>query len=196
MLTMHHYPLTDAQISYGASFLDDHTAYHAFLQLRSEINWRQEHITLFGKTHKVPRLSCWMADAGMSYAYSNMTMQAVSWHPLVQSIKQQVERVCCYDFNSVLLNYYRNGQDSNGWHSDDEPELGCDPVIASVSLGAPRDFYLRYKQNHSIKQLITLQPGSLLLMKGCTQRYWQHQVPKRAQSDGRINLTFRVIKNV
>lgn len=123
-------------------------------------------------------------------------MQATPWHSLVSSIKRKVESVCDYQFNSVLLNYYRDGQDSNGWHSDDEAELGINPVIASISLGAARDFHLRYKKDKGVKQSILLESGSLLLMKGETQSYWQHQIPKRAKADGRINLTFRFIKSV
>jgi len=93
----------------------------------------------------------------------------------------------------VLLNYYRNGRDSNGWHSDDEPELGDNPVIASLSLGAPRDFQLRSKRDKSLKQTLSLEHGSLLVMRGTTQRCWQHQIPKRANAASRINLTFRTI---
>jgi alkylated DNA repair dioxygenase AlkB len=114
-------------------------------------------------------------------------------HALLE-IKEQVEKVALVKFTSCLLNYYRDGKDSNGWHSDDEKELGKNPVIASVSLGAPRMFHFRNKKDKTLKHKLPLEHGSLLLMQGTTQHYWQHQLPKTAKNvGGRINLTFRVI---
>ena len=128
----------------------------------------------------------------MTYRYSQHTMMPNKWTPLLRLIKQRVEQVCGSTFNSVLLNYYRDGKDSNGWHSDDEPELGHEPVIASLSLGAARDFHLRHKQNRQVHKM-NLKPGSLLLMSGKTQACWQHHIPKRASAEPRINLTFRTV---
>ena len=186
--------LPDADIEYIEGFYSDEEALGLYQHLLEHISWRQEKITVFGKTHLTPRLTCWMGDAGLDYRYSNMTMTPVPWSPMLTEIKHKLESCSGLRFNSVLLNYYRNGQDSNGWHSDDEPELGPDPEIASLSFGAARDFDLRHKQNRSQKFRISLQNGSLLLMRGATQRCWQHHIPKRANSEGRINLTFRTIR--
>ena len=161
--------------------------------LLQETPWRQETIRLFGKQHQVPRLSSWVADQGLAYSYSNMTMQAANWTNTLNEIRGYVQKVCGEEFNSVLLNYYRDGQDSNGWHSDDEAELGENPCIASLSLGATRYFDLRCKRDHKVKYRLALQHGSLLVMKGSTQTHWQHQIPKRAAAHKRLNLTFRTI---
>ena len=186
--------LRDAEIEYIPGFLDTDDAWQLFESLLMHTDWRQEQITLFGKTHPVPRLSCWMADAGLDYTYSNMTMHPVPWSEALMQIKLLLQSRTGHAFNSVLLNYYRDGSDSNGWHSDDEPELGPEPVIASISLGGVRDFQLRHKGRKAPGQTLRLNHGSLLLMSGRTQACWQHQVPKRAQAEPRINLTFRIIK--
>jgi alkylated DNA repair dioxygenase AlkB len=120
-------------------------------------------------------------------------MTAENWTATLIEIKRQIESVSGEKFNSVLINLYRDGQDSNGWHADDEPELGEAPVIASLSLGATRDFDLRLKQDHTTKARLALQHGSLLIMRGSTQQYWQHQIPKRSQVGARVNLTFRTV---
>jgi alkylated DNA repair dioxygenase AlkB len=186
--------LPDASITFIADFLPENQAEHYYQSLLEETDWRQESITVYGKTHATPRLSCWMGDAGTDYRYSNMTMQPVPWSAVVREIKSAVEVATAHSYNSVLVNYYRDGRDSNGWHSDDERELGRQPVIASLSLGAARDFQLRHKIHKQLKHNILLTPGSLVLMRGDTQKYWQHHIPKRANVDGRINLTFRTIK--
>lgn len=186
--------LADADIEYQPQFIDVDPAWELFESLIHEIDWRQERIKIFAKVHNVPRLSCWMADAGLDYRYSNITMHPVAWSRSLAKIRDRLQLCTQNPFNSVLINYYRDGQDSNGWHSDDEPELGIDPVIASISLGAARDFQLRHKLNKQLRQSLSLEHGSLLLMKGSTQRYWQHQIPKRAKVGARINLTFRCIK--
>lgn len=185
--------LQDAEIQYLPSFYNAPDSAALFDRLLAETEWRQEKIMLFGKTHDVPRLSCWMADQGLDYSYSNMTMQATPWTALMRRVNDRLSLVTGRDFNSVLINCYRDGRDSNGWHSDDEPELGEQPLIASVSLGSARDFLLRRRHDHTSKFRISLQPGSLLLMGGHTQKYWQHSIPKRAHADARINLTFRNI---
>jgi len=186
--------LADAEVDYRPNFVPTDIASRWFEQLVAKVDWRQETITLFGQRHNVPRLSCWMADAGMAYSYSNMTMQPTAWSELALSIKSFIESNAKLQFNSVLINYYRDGQDSNGWHADNEPELGINPVIASLSLGGVRDFQLRNNANKKHKYSIALEHGSLLLMQGKTQSCWQHHVPKRANAEPRINLTFRTIK--
>lgn len=186
--------LPDADVIYHAQFLSKAEATSAFDALLQQTPWRQESITLYGKTHNVPRLSHWVADAGGDYSYSNMTMRANPWTPLLDQLRSKVEAACECTFNSVLLNYYRDGRDSNGWHSDDEPELGSQPVIASISLGAARDFRMRHKHQRDLSPTtISLEHGSLLVMRGRTQHCWQHTVPKRANVGARINLTFRTI---
>lgn len=192
--------LPDADIEYSPEFIKPDLAWQLYERLLTQTQWRQERINLYGKTHNVPRLSCWIADAGLSYAYSNMTMHPVDWSAELLEVKLQIEDSLkigsgAHSFNSVLLNHYRDGQDSNGWHSDNEPELGSKPVIASISLGGGRDFHLHHKKNKALRKSIHLEHGSLLLMRGTTQHCWQHHIPKRANADSRINLTFRTIIN-
>lgn len=189
-----HIDLPDAKLEFTADFLSAKVAEQFYHRLLAETEWSQEDITVFGRTYKTPRLSCWMGDEGTDYSYSHMTMQPMPWSNLVKEIKSAVEVGTGHSYNSVLINYYRDGRDSNGWHSDDELELGSQPVIASLSLGGARDFKLRHKFHKELKHNILLTPGSLLLMQGDTQKYWQHHVPKRAKADGRINLTFRTIQ--
>ena len=150
---------------------------------------------MFGKPVLIPRLSAWYGNEGASYTYSGLTLQPNAWTDELLSIKQKIETISGATFNSVLLNFYRHGQDSMGWHADDEPELGKMPTIASLSLGAERRFLLRAKNNHHQKHEIPLNNGSLLVMSGNTQHYWQHAIPKtRLPTKPRINLTFRQIK--
>lgn len=166
-----------------------------FLQeLTEQVAWKQERITLYGKEHDVPRLTAWYGDAGKRYRYSGITVEAATWTEPLLRIKQKIEAVSEQVFNSVLLNLYRNGEDSVAWHSDNEPELG--PVIASVSLGEQRPFQLRHKNNSFLKKSIGLPHGSLLMMGGTTQQFWLHQVPKSSRKNlqPRINLTFRTVR--
>lgn len=168
-------------------------------QLIREVPWRQDHILIAGKVLPVPRLQCWMGSAG--YSYSGISLQAEAWHPAVLDILAQVTRLSGYRFNSVLLNYYRNGQDSVSWHADDEPELGPDPIIASVSLGAERLFQLRTKTprtgaQEQQKYRLSLRDGSILLMGNNIQNRWLHQLPKvKGLEQPRINLTFRQLRD-
>ena len=156
--------------------------------------WRQELIRMYGKEMPVPRLTAWHGDPGRTYSYSQIALEPVPWTGPLLALKAMVEAACGVGFNSVLLNRYRDGRDSVAWHSDDEPELGPRPVIASVSLGASRRFHLRRKADHGDRVDITLAHGSLLLMAGSTQHEWEHQVPKTATKVGpRVNLTFRTI---
>ena len=152
-------------------------------------------LLFFGKTHPQPRLTCLFGNEGKPYSYSNIVMQPHHWNPLLMFIKNEIEEVCLENFTTVLLNLYRDGKDSNGWHADNEKELGRNPVIASVSFGAERSFHLQHNTITDAKLKITLENGSLLLMKGETQHFWKHQIPKTAKTlQSRINLTFRIIK--
>ncbi len=161
--------------------------------LLDEVPWKQEQITLFGKTRDMPRLTCWMGEA--SYTYSGLPNRPAPWSPTVQRLRDDVAALAGARFNGVLLNLYRDGADSMGWHADDERELGPDPVIASVSLGAVRRFRFRPKPRHSAEPFgIDLPDGSVLIMRGDTQANWQHAIPKTKRPVGpRINLTFRWI---
>jgi alkylated DNA repair dioxygenase AlkB len=158
--------LEDADVDYHPDFLKFDEAQNLFDQLLNEIKWRQERITLYGKTHDIPRLSYWMGELGLVYGYSNMTMEIGGWSDTVLKLKKKLESKTQHKFNSVLINYYRNGQDSNGWHSDDEPELGVNPIIASISLGGARDFHLRHKTKKPLRHSISLEHGSFLMIKG------------------------------
>jgi alkylated DNA repair dioxygenase AlkB len=140
-------------------------------------------------------LTALYGNEGKPYSYSNIKMQPHPWNLLLQKIKSKVESVSDTNFTTVLLNQYRDGKDSNGWHADNEKELGTNPIIASISFGAERTFQLKHNSNIDLKKSIVLEHGSLLLMKGTTQHFWKHQIPKTAKPVGpRINLTFRVIK--
>jgi alkylated DNA repair dioxygenase AlkB len=169
-------PLTNAEV--GARLLH-------------ETPWRQESVVVYGKRHLQPRLTAWYGEA--SYTYAGLKLDPLPWTPLLLTIRAAVEAACGQRFNSVLLNRYRNGQDSMGMHSDDEPELGDEPVIASLSYGTTRSFILRHKRNKSTVRL-DLEAGSLLLMSGQLQKNWLHGINKSARPRGeRVNLTFRFI---
>lgn len=185
--------LPDAELEYRPQFIRNTEAWTLYERILAETVWQQETIKVYGKEHLTPRLSCWMGDPSADYGYSNLMMKPVPWSNTVLSVKRHLALATGDSFNSVLINYYRNGQDSNGWHSDDEPQLGQNPVIASISLGATRDFHLRHKTEKQHNHKMALENGSLLMMRGSTQRYWQHHIPKRARAAGRINLTFRTI---
>ncbi|WP_395047373.1 alpha-ketoglutarate-dependent dioxygenase AlkB family protein [Flavobacterium sp.] len=186
--------LTDAEIEYYPDFFSLVKANELFLKLKNEIPWQQDNITVYGKTHAQPRLTALFGNEGKPYGYSNIVMQPHHWSPLIVFIKEEVEKVCNENFTTVLLNNYRNGQDSNGWHADNEKELGRNPIIASISFGAERIFQLKHN-TLELKQNIVLQHGSLLIMKGTTQHFWKHQIPKtKKEIEPRINLTFRIIK--
>jgi alkylated DNA repair dioxygenase AlkB len=162
--------------------------------LRATIDWEQEEILIFGARRRVPRLVAWHGDPGTSYLYSGTLHEPRPWTPALLEIRAVAERVTGHRYNSVLLNLYRDGNDGMGWHADDEPELGHDPAIASVSLGAMRTFKLRHRRRRDAVTALELPHGSLLLMAGPTQRNYVHAVPKTARPIGeRINLTFRLV---
>lgn len=187
--------LPDAEVIYYPHFFDKGEADTIYAELTNEIPWQQDDIRIFGKTHPQPRLTALFGNEGKPYSYSNIKMQPHAWNLLLQKIKSKVETVSDTNFTTVLLNQYRDGKDSNGWHADNEKELGTNPIIASLSFGAERTFQLKHNSDKDQKKSIVLEHGSLLLMKGTTQHCWKHQIPKTAKPIGpRINLTFRVIK--
>jgi alkylated DNA repair dioxygenase AlkB len=189
------FDVPNAIIEYYPNFFVEAQAKLFFDKLYHEIPWQQDAITVFGKTHPQPRLTALFGNEGKPYSYSNIVMQPHSWNPLLMFIKSEVEEKCNEYFTTVLLNLYRDGKDSNGWHADNEKELGRNPVIASVSFGSERSFHLQHNSIPEAKLKITLGNGSLLLMKGETQHFWKHQISKTTKEiNPRINLTFRIIK--
>ena len=185
--------MPDANLKYYPNFILPAEAATIMLSLQHSLDWRQEQITLYGKTFDVPRLQAWYGDENTGYRYSNLTMQPLPWAAALLELKQKCESISNSRFNSVLANLYRHGQDGMGRHADDEPELGQQPVIASLSLGEMRnlDFYHNETKN---KVRLPLGNGSLLIMSGDTQKHWQHSVAKtKRKLAARINLTFRYI---
>ena len=186
--------LPDSEIRYVPHFLPVSLANTYFDDLFHHIPWRQDPITVFGKTHLQPRLTSLHAHTLDSYSYSGIVMTPQPMTQTLQCIENRIYQLCDESFTTVLLNLYRDGKDSNGWHADDEAELGKNPVIASLSLGAPRFFHLRHNQDSKQRYKLLLEHGSLLLMGGETQHHWKHKVAKTAKKVGpRINLTFRKI---
>lgn len=182
-----------ASVTLYPDFVEHEQAIQWFDALSQELNWAQRSITLFGKRHLQPRLVAWHGEPGVRYRYSGQSLTAQGWSPTLETIRQRCESSIGERFNSVLCNLYRDGNDAMGWHSDNESELGRDPVIASISLGCPRRFDLRHRHTGETHR-IPLPSGSLLVMAGSTQRYWVHQVPRSKKIDApRINLTFRRI---
>lgn len=168
---------------------------HDFAQIKfTHINWQRDKINMYGRSLYLPRLTAWYGDSGKRYTYSGITSKPNAWNQGLLYIKQKIEQATATSFNSVLLNWYRNGDDHMSWHADDEQELGINPVIASVNFGQTRDFVLRRMDDPAKKIVIALPHGSLLVMRGQLQHYWQHSVPKRKKVTGsRFNLTFRYI---
>jgi len=185
--------IIDGELYFDKSFLNSEHSQNVYQQLLTEVDWRQDSIQMFGRRIAIPRLQAFQGEPGIQYRYSGLTLSTTTWHPVLLKIKQQLEQLSDHRFNSVLLNYYRTGKDSMGWHSDDEPELGQNPTIASLSLGNDRRFLLRHRFNKSIpQQELLLNSGSVLIMAGSLQHNWQHSLPKTAKAmQGRISLTFR-----
>jgi alkylated DNA repair dioxygenase AlkB len=183
----------DGELYLVKQFYDSCAADLLFSQLKTQIAWQEEDILIVGKWHKVPRLMAWYGDARAYYQYSGVNHAPLAWTPELLVIKEKIARQCAGDFNSVLLNLYRDGQDSMGYHADDEKELGETPLIASLSLGDERVFKLHHKTRKTTLDIV-LGHGDLLVMAGALQQYWQHCVPKTKQlKTARINLTFRKI---
>jgi alkylated DNA repair dioxygenase AlkB len=190
-----HIPMQDAEVYYLRHLPLAETPHIVMLQLINEVPWRAENIVVWGKTYPQPRLIAWYGDVGKNYTYSGIFLEALPWTQALLDIKSRVEAAARTDFNSVLLNYYRDHRDSMGLHSDDEPELGERPILASLSLGEERTFILKHKSEKALKPVrLKLASGSLLLIKGDTQRYWKHGIDKETCPCGpRVNLTFRRI---
>jgi alkylated DNA repair dioxygenase AlkB len=185
-------PLQEAEVYYLPELPLAQTAEAVMNQLIDEVPWRAENIVVWGKTVPQPRLIAWYGDKGANYTYSGIHHDPLPWTDTLTDIKNRVEKAAGTNFNSVLLNYYRHHRDSMGLHSDDEPELGRRPIIASLSLGAERNFILKHKTRRDLKIRLKLASGSLLLMKGDTQYCWKHGIEKEKRPCGpRVNLTFR-----
>lgn len=186
-------PLPDAEIQLDNGWLAPTEASALFDTLRSGIAWDNHPVRLFGREHPAPRLSCWIGDGDASYRYSGVVRTPQPWSPPLADLRDRLCAALEAPFNSVLANLYRDGRDAMGWHSDDEPELGASPVIASVSLGATRRFVLKHRRGDT-RLALELAPGSLLVMRGATQANYRHALPRTARPVGpRINLTFRVV---
>ncbi|MCF7560375.1 alpha-ketoglutarate-dependent dioxygenase AlkB [Sabulilitoribacter multivorans] len=186
--------MIDADVIYYPNFFSTKDADTYFNSLLKNLHWQQDSIIIYGKTHLQPRLTAFYASNKNRYKYSNIVMTPNPFTGDLLKIKDTIESELKINFTSCLANLYRDGKDSNGWHADNEKELGENPVIASVSLGAERVFHFKHKFNKEQKRSLTLQHGSLLLMKGKTQAYWLHQIPKTKKDiEKRINLTFRII---
>ena len=186
-------PLSDGIFEYYPSFFNIEKANELFGLLEKDITWHQDTITVFGKTHLQPRLTALYGNNGKSYKYSNVVMCPKNFSPLLTFIKEEIEAISYEKFTTVLLNLYRDGNDSNGWHADNEKELGRDPMIASLSLGEERSFHIKHNTKEE-KFKLNLEHGSLLLMKEGSQLHYKHQIPKTQLSKKpRINLTFRTI---
>ena len=189
-----HLDWPDGEFRYWPSFWPVAQADDLLVRLREEIPWRNHPVRLFGREIPTPRLSCWLGDGGADYRYSGVRHQATAWTPAVATIRADLARRLGIASNSVLGNLYRDGRDRMGWHSDDEPELGRQPVIVSASFGAVRRFALRHRRL-PLRQSLWLAHGSVLVMAGDSQRGWQHALPAtRADCGPRINLTFRIVQ--
>ena len=187
--------IPDGDLLYGPTFFPPPESRRFLDELVHTAAWEQKVIKIYGRQMPSPRLTAWYGDAGAVYSYSGISLEPLPWVPVLLEIKARIESVSEARFNSVLANQYRGGGDSIGWHSDDESTLGERPVIASVSFGAARRFILRHKKKKDLEPVeFSLGDGALLVMRGETQKFWKHQVPKTRQQVGvRVNLTFRKI---
>ena len=186
--------LQNGEYIYFSSFIDSIVANKLLDDFKSKIIWKQESMNMYGKQVLFPRLTAWYGASDKAYSFSGIKLNPLPWIDELIEIKKLIEPICEVEFNSVLLNLYRNGNDSISWHTDAEKELGQNPIIASVNFGAERKFQLRHNLTLETHDII-LKHGSLLVMKGELQHFWKHQVPKQKNiTKERINLTFRVIK--
>ena len=185
------YPMPNADVvSFPEAFTEDESASY-FQRLRSDLDWRQDHIRLLGRTVPIPRMQAWYGDS--DYTYSNLLMPARPMPDVLDELRLRAEEMTGFKYNSALCNLYRHGKDSLSWHADDEPELGENPAIASLSFGDARDFQFKPKSKDKLPFTIKLEAGTLFMMKGETQHYWLHQIPKTNKPVGeRICLTFRM----
>lgn len=186
--------LPDAEFIYYPNFFSKEKADLFYETLLKETPWQHDEITIFGKKILQPRLTALYGNQGKSYGYSNIVMHPHPFNSTLTFIKEEIENAINEHFTTVLLNLYRHEKDSNGWHADNEKELGRDPIIASLSLGEERTFQIKHNTNKEAKQTILLQHGSLLVMKNGAQIHYKHQIPKATKpKNPRINLTFRKI---
>lgn len=188
--------MPDADVVFYQDIFQKDESDKIFEELIENIKWAQDKIKYYGKEVDLPRLTAWYGNRGTTYTYSHISMHPHAWTSTLLYMKNKIEKIARADFNSVLLNLYRNGKDGVSWHQDNEPELGSNPVIASVSFGETRRFQLKHRFKKDLPKVeVDLTHGSLLIMKGGTQQFWQHQIPKTSkQIHPRINLTFRVIQ--
>jgi alkylated DNA repair dioxygenase AlkB len=189
-------PVPDADLEFFPHLFSRQDGDSILTWLLAKTPWEQDSISYYGKRHKLPRLTCWFGDPGAHYTYSNIAKEPRPWTNLLLEIKQRVEIACQFHFNSVLLNFYRSGADTVSWHQDNERELGGEPTIASLSFGGERIFHMRHTTRIDLPRTdILLTHGSLLVMRGRTQEFWKHQIPRTAKPVGpRVNLTFRYIR--
>ncbi len=187
--------LAGAELTLDPAWLPSAEADALFDALLTGVVWEVHRIRMFGREIDSPRLSCWIGDPGAAYTYSRTRFEPHPWLPELRPIRTRLRETLGIDFNSVLANRYRDGRDAMGWHSDDEPELGLRPVIASISLGATRRFALKPRAEGGHRLALDLPHGSLLVMGGDTQTHYRHALPRTARPVGeRINLTFRRIR--
>ncbi len=187
--------IPDGKITFYEGFFNLEKSKDFLSAFVEKIEWSQDEVVVYGKKHKIPRLNAWYGDKGKIMKYSGLTLNPKPWTKELLEIKKKIEQVTGYEFNSCLLNYYRDGKDGMGWHQDNEKELGINPIIASVTLGQSRPFQLKHISKPELKKIdIPLTNGSLLIMAGETQHHWKHQIPKTTKNLAkRINLTFRKI---
>jgi alkylated DNA repair dioxygenase AlkB len=187
-------PIEDGLLLHHDHWLPPDAAQAAFSTILAETPWRLEQIQIAGRLIPVPRRTAWYGDPGITYVYSGIRNEPLPWTPLLLALRDAVSAAAGAPLNSVLINHYRDGKDSMGWHADNEAALGRDPVIASLSLGAPRRFVLRHAKQKDRSMAFLLGDGALLVMAGATQHHYRHAVPKTAEAGERINLTFRQVR--
>jgi len=186
--------LPEELLAYTPALFDKDESDCLFDKLTREAPWKQTVQKMYDKQVLTPRLSAWYGDPGTDYSFSGRVANPTPWTPELLTVRQRVEPLAGIKFNSVLLNYYRDGNDSVAWHSDKESVLGKNPIIASVTFGQVRSFDIRNKADHSIRYSIRLEHGSFLLMKAGLQQDWEHRIAKSAKPmKPRLNLTFRVV---
>lgn len=182
----------DGQVSILKNYFSEKQSQKFMAKIPGEVIWRNDKITMFGKTYPQARKVAWHGDEGLTYIYTRIKMVSPGWTETLKEITEKVSREIEHEFNSALVNYYRDGKDHMSWHRDDEPELNKNPVIASVSFGASRDFYFKHNDGEQVH--LSLDSGDLLIMAGETQTYWKHALPKRLKVDQpRMNITLRKI---
>jgi alkylated DNA repair dioxygenase AlkB len=187
-------PSNEDEVQFVQGFLGAREADFLFDYLKNLNGWKQDVICIFGQARPLPRLHRWFAHSGQPYRWSGIEMIPEPFPDVLGRILDALQEERGIRFNTALGNLYRDGMDSVAWHSDDEPELGPNPVIASLSLGATRRFLMRKKSDHKVVRSYELGHGSLLWMAGSTQAHWEHAIPKTKQKiSTRINLTFRAI---